>query len=86
MSKGRAAPLRNELRGVVERQMAQNDPPEVAPTFARLRAAGLPERRVWALLSAALLVEMNAMVRDGRAFDRARYAQGLAALPELTEW
>ena len=86
MAKGRAARLREELRGVIERQMAQNDPPEVAPTFARLRAAGVPERQVWAMLSAVLLIEMNAMARDGRVFDRAQYARGLAALPELTEW
>ena len=86
MAKGRAARLREELRGVIERQMAQGDPPEVAPTFDRLRAAGISERQIWAMLSAVMLIEMNAMARDGREFDRAQYARGLAALPELTEW
>ena len=82
----RESQVRDELRGVIERQMAQNDPPEVAPTFARLRAEGIPEQQVWALLAAVLLTELNAMARDDREFDRTRYARGLAALPRQTTW
>ena len=86
MSTGKATQLRAELREVLERQMAQGDPPEVARAFERLRAAGVSERQVWAMLSAVLLTEMNAMARDGREFDRMRYAAGLAALPTLPAW
>ncbi len=86
MSDVRAAKLRHEVRGILEQQLAANDPPEVAPTFARLRAAGIPEDEVWRHVSAVLLTEMNAMMRDRRPFDATRYAAGLAALPRRTEW
>ena len=80
-----SARLRQELRQVVERQMTQDDPPEVALTFERLRAAGVSEQQVWAMLSAVLLAELNDVMRDGREFDRARYAAALEELPTIRQ-
>ena len=71
------------LREALTQQIADDDPPDTAATFARLRADGIPEDVVWRLLSAVLLQEMAGIVRDGRPFDRAGYVAALHRLPKL---
>jgi hypothetical protein len=73
------------LRGVLEEQIASNDPPETASTFARLTREGMSEDRVWRMLSAVLLQELNAIVAEEREFDLAAYVAALHRLPELVD-
>lgn len=79
----RQAIVQRELREVLARQIRDGDPPETAATFARLRAAGHAETEVWQLMSAALLMELDAIARDARPFDRAGYVAALHALPTI---
>jgi hypothetical protein len=65
---------------VVSNQLAAGDPPEVRRTLDRLMAAGHPEREGVSLIAAAMLEEMNLMLRDGRKFDATQYAELLASL------
>jgi hypothetical protein len=71
------------LRQVVEDQLRANDPPEVAATLARLVAAGHARDDAVALIGAALIVELNEIMRSEREYDAARYARNLANLPAL---
>lgn len=73
------------LRGTLEAQIAADDPPETAATFARLRREGISEDVLWRLLSAVLLQEMSLVVGETRAFDRAGYVAALHRLPELVD-
>ena len=71
------------LRQVVEDQLRANDPPEVAATLARLVAAGHARDDAVALIGAALMIELNEIMRSEREYDAARYARNLANLPAL---
>jgi hypothetical protein len=67
----------------VEAQLSANDPPEVAAALARLLAAGHDRDRAIAMIGTVMMIEMNEVMRNERPFDRALYANRLAALPEL---
>lgn len=71
------------LRGTIEDQIKQNDPPEVAATLRRLGREGFERPEAIDLLAAVLAAEMFEMMTKGRAFDLRRYAENLARLPEL---
>ena len=73
------------LREVVENQLRANEPPEVAATLARLLAAGHDRDEAVALIGAALMVELNEIMRSEREFDPARYVRNLANLPALPD-
>ena len=75
--------VRKTFREVVENQIRDNDPPETRQTYDRLLSKGIPEEEVWPLLSAVVATEMLEIVKDRRAFDRARYVERLMALPKL---
>jgi hypothetical protein len=71
------------LQEILQSQMDGGDPPEVKATYSRLVREGLTAEYAWSLLSGVLLLELNAIVRDKRKFDRARYVAHLRALPTL---
>ena len=71
------------LKEALQNQIATNDPPETALTFARLRREGMSEDEAWRWLSAVLLQEMSIMIRDNRSFDRAGFLGALDRLPGL---
>ena len=73
------------LREGLENQIAAEDPPEVAATFARLRREGYTEDAAWRLMSAVLLQEMSLIMRFGRSFDREGYIAAMRSLPQLSE-
>jgi hypothetical protein len=73
------------LREVVENQLHANEPPEVGATLARLLSAGHERDEAVALIGAALMVELNEIMRSEREFDPARYARNLANLPALPD-
>jgi hypothetical protein len=72
-----------QLREILQAQIDAEDPPEVKTTFSRLQREGLTPEYAFSLLSAVLLLELNAIVRDKREFDRAGYIRHLQALPTL---
>lgn len=82
MTERSALNLLAALRETIENQVAANDPPETALTLERLRREGVAEERVWRLLAAVLLEELNSMYAERRTFDRDRYIVALRRLPE----
>lgn len=82
----RASPeVLRALKAALREQIATDDPPETGLTLARLRREGMAEDEAWRWLSAALLQEMSAMVRDNRPYDRDGYVAALNRLPGLTD-
>jgi hypothetical protein len=79
---GREA-LRTATSEVLENQLRDNDPPETRQTFDRLLSQGIAEDEVRRLLSGIIAVEIFAVVKEGRPFDRARFVERLRALPRL---
>lgn len=79
---GREA-LRTATREVLANQLRDNDPPETRETYDRLKFLGIAEDEVRRLLSAIITVEIFAVVKEGRPFDRARFVERLRALPVL---
>ena len=75
--------VRADLREILQSQMDADDPPEVKATLTRLQREGLTPDYALSLLSAVLLLELNAIVRDKRKFDRAQYVRDLHSLPTL---
>ncbi|MEQ8661290.1 MAG: hypothetical protein RLW62_10765 [Gammaproteobacteria bacterium] len=71
------------LREIVENQLRDATPPAVPATLARLLDAGISRDDAVHYIACALSVELfEILVNDG-AFDAARYADHLAALPAL---
>lgn len=71
------------LHEIVENQLRDGAPSMVPATLARLRAAGESRADAIHLIACVLSVELfEILVNDG-AFDEARYAANLAALPAL---
>ncbi len=82
----RAAPaVLAALREGIQGQIDSGDPPETELTLTRLQADGMSGDEAWRWLSAVLLQELSAMIRDNRPFDRAGYIDALNRLPGLIE-
>jgi len=73
------------LKEALQGQIDADDPPDTALTLARLLDEGLSEDDAWRWLSAALLQELSAVIRDRRDFDRAGYVAALHGLPGLAD-
>ena len=71
------------LKQAVLNQIADGDPPETAATLARLQREGMSKDEALRWIAAALLQELNVMLRDHRVFDRDAYAAALARLPDF---
>jgi hypothetical protein len=71
------------LKQAVLSQIADGDPPETAATLARLQREGMSKDEALRWIAAALLQELNVMLRDHRVFDRDAYAAALARLPHF---
>jgi hypothetical protein len=57
----------------------------VAATLGRLVASGHDRDEAISLIGAVLMFELNEVMQNDRAFDPARYAARLAALPRLPD-
>lgn len=71
------------LKQVVLNQIADGDPPETAATLARLQREGMSKDEALRWIAAALLRELNVMLREHRDFDRDAYAAALDRLPDF---
>jgi hypothetical protein len=73
---------RAALLEAVDNQLRDGDPPETRTTLERLLREGHSREQARRMIAFALVIEMNAMIRDGRNFDHASYAAELDALPQ----
>jgi hypothetical protein len=69
----------------VENQLEAGEPAFVQAVLNKLLLVGYEREEILQLMALVLADEIDAMLRDDRAFDAARYEQGLRALPELPE-
>ena len=65
--------LKREIRAVIEQQLRDCDPPETRQTLARLLGAGYPRETAVVLIGAALLEEIEQMLRERRPFERGQF-------------
>lgn len=69
----------------VENQLEAGEPAFVQAVLNKLLLVGYEREEILQLMALVLADEIDAMLRDDRPFDAARYEQGLRALPELPQ-
>ena len=72
-----------EILLAVEKQLAENKPPQVAWTLERLLAEGIEREEALKYIACALSIEIFEVLKHGATYDEARYLRNLARLPEL---
>lgn len=78
-------PLRQQFSAIVQRQLADNDPPYVRTTLDRLLTLGYTEEIAIQLIASCAAQEMYAVIFDNASFNSARYQKMLDQLPELPD-
>ena len=73
------------LTQAIENQLEAGEPAFVQAVLNKLTLVGYQRDEILELMALVLANEIDAMLRDDRPFDLARYEQGLRALPELSE-
>jgi hypothetical protein len=71
------------LTQAIENQLEAGEPAFVQAVLNKLTLVGYEREAIIELMALVLADEIEVMLRDDRAFDLARYEQGLRALPEL---
>ncbi|MBN2493484.1 MAG: DUF1841 family protein [Deltaproteobacteria bacterium] len=71
---------------IVEKQLADDDPPEVARTLRRLMASGLTHHQAVHAIGSVVACEALAMLREGRELDREAYVLKLRSLSFEQAW
>lgn len=69
----------------IENQLEAGDPAFVQAVLNKLLLVGYEREEILQLMALVLADEIDTMLREDRAFNSARYEQGLRALPELPE-
>jgi hypothetical protein len=69
------------LRSVVEKQIAENNPPEAKQALERLVQGGLTKEKAIVMLTGALTYEMYFMLKEERAYSSDKYVKRLNRLP-----
>jgi uncharacterized protein HemY len=70
--------VRDVMLDTVLNQINTNDPPQARETYDRLIDEGASNSQALRLMSEALRVEMDRMLKEATPFDSARYAELLA--------
>jgi hypothetical protein len=73
------------MHEILANQLADDDPPEVYETAARLRVAGYGRHEVLHMLAAPLAEQIFATVTNGEGYDRQRHIAALDDLPRSWE-
>jgi hypothetical protein len=71
------------LLDIVENQLRDRNPPETALALARLSAEGFSREDAVHLIACVVSVEIFEVIHAKQTFDPERFAENLAALPEL---
>jgi hypothetical protein len=75
--------LRATILRVVEDQLRSNDPPETGQAFARLVQEGHSKDDAKRLIACVVANEIFQVMKRKEPFNRQRFTQGLAQLPEM---
>ena len=74
--------LRDQIFQIIENQIKNNDPPETALTFNRLKTKGFDDFTVKQLIGQCVAVEIYNVMKYKKPFDEERYINNLKKLPE----
>ena len=72
------------LMDMVDRQMAEGDPPETREAFERLQDTGYSPEHARRLIGFTLATELTHEMLSGKPFDKKSFAASLRRLPEIT--
>src|SRR5688572_20452587 len=75
--------LRQAILDVVNNQLRDGTPPETATTLERLMREGHSRAQALELIGAVVASEIFGVLKEGRAYDAARYVAALRALPRM---
>jgi hypothetical protein len=78
------SPISRAVMEIVENQLRDKDPAEVRHTLDRLITEGGSGTYARRLIGIVLLMEMNEMIAQHRAFDEVAYGTALRRLPNLS--
>lgn len=67
----------------IEKQLADNNPPEVRETFDRLIDSGYAREETLRLIACALISEVFSVLKNNSPYDNNRYVANLKRLPTL---
>jgi hypothetical protein len=75
--------LHAALMEMVNRQLAENDPPETRQTLERLLAEGYSPEYIRRMIGLLLATELTRGMVDQKPFNQKRYIESLRRLPEI---
>jgi hypothetical protein len=75
--------LHAALMAMVNRQLAEGDPPETREAFERLQTAGYSPEHARRLIGLLLAAELTREMLSGKPFDKKSFAESLRRLPEI---
>lgn len=71
------------LTEAIENQIEADNPPAAKATYNKLALVGYEREDILELMAHVLAIEIDAMLKEDRAFDTQWYETALRALPEL---
>jgi len=74
--------LRDNIFEIIDNQVKNNDPPETALTFKRLKEEGFDDFTVKQLIGQCVAVEIYNVMKYRKPFDENRYIKNLKNLPK----
>ena len=74
--------LRDNIFEIVDNQIKNNDPPETALTYKRLKKEGYDDFTVKQLIGQCVAVEIYNVMKYKNPFDEGRYVKNLKNLPK----
>jgi uncharacterized protein YoaH (UPF0181 family) len=77
--------LKRTILQVVDNQLRDNTPPEARQAYQRLVAHGYSPGEAKRLIANLVAREIYDVLKDGRAYDQARYVAALSRLPDLPD-
>lgn len=77
--------LRELFLGIIENQLAADNPPYVKLTLARLVKEGCTEQEAKTMIAGVIAYHMSNMIHDNHAFDSDEYQRLLEKLPDFPD-
>lgn len=74
--------IREQIFGIIEDQIKDNNPPETNMTFKRLIEEGYDDYDAKIMIAQCIAVELYDAIKHGKKFNEKRYLKNLMQLPK----
>lgn len=74
--------IREQIFGIIEDQIKNNNPPETNITFKRLIEEGYDDYDAKIMIGQCIAVELYDAIKHGKKFNEKRYLKNLTQLPK----